>query len=652
MAHTESLLWSPSEDSMRSSRMWDFMRRLEAQSHPAFNDYASLYEWSVADIDAFWGRLAEYFEFRFHRKPDAVRESPATGMIGTCWFPGSTLSYAEHVFRHRSADRPAIVYGSEDMPVREMGWEELEGKVARVAAWLRRCGVTPGDRVASLLPNTPEAVVAFLAANSIGAVWSSCSPDFGQAGIIDRFAQIEPRVIFLPDAYRYNGKEHDRMQVWQEVLDALPSLRQTVVVSHTADPSIPAGMTDWNEPMAMDPEPLSFEAVPFDHPIWILYSSGTTGKPKAITHSTGGCLIEHLKALVLHQDVRPGDRYFWYSTTGWMMWNYAVGSLLAGATLVLYDGAPAHPDLQVLWTFAQQTGIHHFGSGAAFYISCMKAGLSFPPNAFPMLRTIGSTGSPLPPEAFRWVYSSVKSDVWLVSISGGTDVCSAFVGGCPLLPVHAGEIQCRLLGCDLESFDEAGRQVRDSVGEMVVRQPMPSMPVFFWNDPGNARYRASYFDSFPGVWRHGDWIEITGRGTVVISGRSDATLNRDGVRIGTSEVYGVVEGIPEVADSLVVCIERKDGSFHMPLFVVLREGAELDDALRDRIKRELRTRCSPRHVPDAIHRVEEVPYTISGKKMETPVKKILMGSEPSKAASLDTMRNPASLDDYVRFTDQ
>jgi acetoacetyl-CoA synthetase len=408
-------------------------------------------------------------------------------------------------------------------------------------------------------------------------------------------------------------------------------------------------MTDWNELMAMDTEPLSFEAVPFDHPIWILYSSGTTGKPKAITHSTGGCLIEHLKALVLHQDVRPGDRYFWYSTTGWMMWNYAVGSLLAGATLLLYDGAPAHPDMKALWSFAQEAGIHHFGSGAAFYISCMKAGLTFGPEALPLLRTVGSTGSPLPAEAFRWIYDSVKRDVWLVSISGGTDVCSAFVGGCPLLPVHAGEIQCRLLGCDLESFDETGQPVRDSVGEMVIRQPMPSMPIRFWNDTGDERYRASYFESFPGVWRHGDWIEITDDGSIVISGRSDATLNRDGVRIGTSEVYGVVESLPEVADSLVVCIERKDGSFHMPLFVVMRESFELDDPLKERIKRELRARCSPRHVPDAIHSVSEVPYTISGKKMETPVKKILMGIEPSKAASLDTMRNPHSLAQYMRF---
>jgi acetoacetyl-CoA synthetase len=332
-----------------------------------------------------------------------------------------------------------------------------------------------------------------------------------------------------------------------------------------------------------------------------------------------------------------------------MMWNYALGSLLAGATLVLYDGAPAHPDLHALWSFSQATGIHHFGSGAAFYISCMKTGLAFAPDAFPLLRTVGSTGSPLPAEAFRWIYDSVKKDVWLVSISGGTDVCSAFVGGCPLLPVRAGEIQCRLLGCDLESFDETGQTVRDSVGEMVIRQSMPSMPVCFWNDKGDERYRASYFEGFPGVWRHGDWIEINEEGSIVISGRSDATLNRDGVRIGTSEVYGVVESLPEVADSLVVCIERKDGSFHMPLFVVLREGKDLDDAIRDRIKKELRTRCSPRHVPDAIHAVREIPYTISGKKMETPVKKILMGSEPSKAASLDTMRNPHSLAEYLRF---
>ncbi len=569
-------------------------------------------------------------------------------MIGNKWFEGVQVNYAEHIFRHSNNDQPAIIFKSEKDNLSEISWVSLTDSVARLAFWLKSNGLNKGDRVCSLLPNIPEAVIAFLAVNSIGAVWSSCSPDFGNASIEDRFVQIEPKFVFVSDGYTYNGKPFDKLSSWQQLQISLPSVKQWILFPFVQNESRWPGAVIWHETLSEKAE-LVFEKMPFDAPLWILFSSGTTGKPKAITHSVGGCLLEHLKALALHQDVKAGERYFWYSTTGWMMWNFSVASMLCGSTLVLYEGAAAYPDIKSLWNYAKEAGIHHFGGGAAYYIACMKAGVEFSDNEFPLLRTIGSTGSPLPPEAFSWIYQKVKKDVWLISLSGGTDICSCFVGGSPLLPVYEGEIQCRLLGCALEAWDEDGKPVRDTLGEMVITAPMPSMPIYFWNDENNSTYQSSYFEQYPGVWRHGDWIEITQRNSIIIYGRSDATLNRDGVRIGTSEVYRAVEGLPEIADSLVVSIERKGGIYFMPLFVVLQPGYDLDERLIKKINLELRSQYSPRHVPDAVFQINEVPYTISGKKMEAPVKKILMGTAPDIAANPGTMKNPGAMQQFLNF---
>lgn len=640
-------LWKPGEDLLEHSGLTRYMQWLAREKGLDLHDYDDLWNWSVKDLPGFWGSFFAFAGIRTHSPYTEVLRKPAEGMIGTSWFPGATVNYAEHVFSRANTDHPAIIFRAEGGMAEEISWEELRIRTARLAHWLRGRGVVRGDRVVSLLPNIPEAVIAFLAVQSIGAVWSSCSPDFGNASIEDRFAQVEPRIMFVTDGYRYNGKAYPKITHWEALRARLPSLQETVLLSCLDPGAGMDGVVHWADILRAEAPPLHFEPLPFDHPLWILYSSGTTGKPKAITHSVGGNLIEHLKVLLLHWDIKPGERFFWYSTTGWMMWNFSVASLLAGATLVIYDGSAGHPSLHALWDLARECGIQHFGGGAAFFIACMKEGLRFSDDAFPALRTIGSTGSPLPAEAFAWIYSSVKKDVWLISFSGGTDICSGFVGGCPHWPVDAGEIQCRLLGCYLEAFDDAGHPVRDAVGEMVILEPMPSMPIYFWNDAGDERYRNSYFGTYAGIWRHGDWISISSRGSVVIHGRSDATLNRDGVRIGTAEVYSAVDAVPQVADSLVVCVEKEGGRYYMPLFVVMKPGQVLNDEVRDAIRKSLRERYSPRHVPDEIIEVSDIPYTISGKKMEAPVKKILMGIAPAKAASRDTMRNPDALDQFL-----
>jgi acetoacetyl-CoA synthetase len=578
-------------------------------------------------------------------------------MPGAEWFTGAELNYAEHVFRNARPDEPALVHKAELRPLDQTSWVELREKVGAVAAGLKGMGVERGDRVVAYLSNVPEAVVAFLACASLGAVWSSCSPDFGVGSVTDRFAQIEPKVLFAVDGYRYGGKDFDRTEAVAKIQDEIPTLEKTIVLPYlNAEPDLDAlhNVIVWDELLAENEgAELSFEQVPFDHPLWVLYSSGTTGLPKAIVHSQGGILLEHLKKVYLHIDLGSGDRFFWFTTTGWMMWNLLVSSLLAGATATLYDGNPGHPDMNALWEFAEETGMTHFGTSASYLTSCMNAGIE-PGRNFDLsaLKGVGSTGSPLPPEGFEWVYGNVKEDLWLYSTSGGTDLCTAFVGGVPLLPVHAGELQARSLGMSVQAFDEEGNPVVDEVGELVITQPAPPMPIYLWNDPEGDRYRESYFDVYPGVWRHGDWIKIKHSGSCVIYGRSDSTINRGGIRMGTSEIYSAVEKVEEVQDSLVIDIHKSDGSAFMPLFVVLNEGTELDDDLKDKIKHSIRENASPRHVPNEVFAVPDIPKTLNGKKLEVPVKKILSGTPPEEAASKDSLSNPESLDTFAEFSEK
>ncbi len=654
-------LWQPNAETINRANLRAFMRWLgDRDPRLRFEDYPALWRWSVRDIAAFWGAMWAYF--------DVQADSPYTCVLASCampgarWFPGARLNYAAHVFRHAADDQPALIFRTETgsagdaLRTETWSWRDLRRAVGALAAFLRAQGVQPGDRVVGLLPNMPQAVVALLASASIGAVWSSCSPDLGAGAVLDRFRQIAPSVLIAADGYTYNHQPYDRRDVVRDLVRALPTLRQVVRVPYLDPDASPfnAGVaeTTWREAIA-DDAPLQFTAVPFDHPLWVLYSSGTTGLPKPIVHSQGGILLEHLKALAFHIDLHREDRFFWFTTTGWMMWNFLVSGLLFGSTVLLYDGSPARDDLRTLWQFAEDTGMTIFGTSAAYLTACMKADLC-PGESHNLraLRSIGSTGSPLSPEGFDWVYARVKPDVWLAPMSGGTDVCTAFVGGCPLLPVRRGEMQCRYLGADVQAFDDAGTSVVDQVGELVITQPMPSMPVYFWNDPDMRRYRASYFEMYPGVWRHGDWVRITPEGGVIIYGRSDATLNRHGVRIGTSEIYSVAEALPEVLDALVVDLEVLGGASTMLLFVALREGCALDQALVSRIRRAIRDSLSPRHVPDKIVQVPEVPRTLNGKKMEVPIKRLLLGTPLEQVVNRDAVANPSALDFFVQFAKQ
>ncbi|WBB77388.1 acetoacetate--CoA ligase [Micromonospora sp. WMMD882] len=662
------VLWTPPADVLQRSRIGDYLRWLRPRRGLEFRNYAGLWQWSVTDLPAFWGSVWEHFDVIAHTPPTGVL-ADAT-MPGARWFPGATLNYAEHVLRMPGLadDDPVVLaYGQTRAP-QTLTAAQLREQVRRVAAGLRRLGVTAGDRVAGYAPNIPETYVLMLATTSLGAVFSSCAPEFGTRSVTDRWQQIEPTVLVAVDGYRYGDKPVDRRAEVAAIRAALPSLRHTVTIPYLdpASPDAPGpvaapsgvapgpaadGAIGWAELAAATDEPLTFTPVPFDHPLYVLYSSGTTGLPKPIVHGHGGILLEHLKMLALHHDLGPGDRFFWFTTTGWMMWNFLVSGPAVGAAIVLFDGNPGHPDLGELWRLAEASGTTYFGASAPYLLACRKAGL-VPKDVADLsaLRGVGSTGAPLPAEGFAWVYANVGDRLQLQSLSGGTDVCTGFVGGVPTLPVHAGEIACRALGAKVEARSADGTPVVGELGELVITAPMPSMPVGFWNDPDGARYREAYFDVYPGVWRHGDWITINERGGCVITGRSDATLNRGGVRLGTAEFYSVVESLDEVVDSVVVHLEDDEGGAgELLLFVVLAEGLTLDDELRKKVARELRTALSPRHVPDEIHQVRAVPRTLSAKKLEVPVKKILTGVPVDRAAATGALANPESLTAFTAF---
>jgi acetoacetyl-CoA synthetase len=645
------VLWQPGPEVLERARITAYRRWLGAERGISLDGgtgpdaYRQLHHWSVTEPGPFWDSLWDYFGIAGERGDGPV----LTGgqMPDITWFPGATLNYAQNALRTAATDpgRIAVIARDEAGNQSTLSYGELAAEVARVAAALRALGVTKGGRVAGYLPNIPAAIIGLLATASIGAIWSSCSPDFGPASVIDRFAQITPKVLFAVQRYRYGGREFDRAAAVAGIAAALPGLAAVIVVDGQGEDTTAGTRTLAFASLPGDPgQALQFEAVAYGHPLWVLYSSGTTGLPKAIVHSHGGIVQEHLKALCLHQDLDAGDVFFWYTTTGWTMWNFLAGGLLAGVTIVTYDGSATYPDTGALWRMAAETGVTYFGTGAPYLLACAKAGLApGRDHDLSRLRGVGSTGSPLPPEGFRWAYRDVGSDLLLGSYSGGTDVCTGFVGPCPLLPVRAGVIAGSCLGAKVEAYDAAGRPVTGEVGELVLTAPMPSMPVGFWNDPDGERYRASYFAPWPGVWRHGDWITMLPDGGCVIFGRSDATLNRGGVRMGTSEFYRVVEQLPEVADSLVVDTGQLGTDGRLILYLVLADGAALDDGLAGRIKAALRAALSPRHVPDEIHQVPGIPRTLSGKKLEVPVRRILLGTPVADAADPDALANPEVL---------
>jgi acetoacetyl-CoA synthetase len=640
-------LWSPSEDFVKQSNMFAFQQYIEKKYAISFANYHELQQWSTDNIAQFWECIVTYFDIEFGDGYHSMLSHQGDRMIDYRWFEGATISYAEHVFRNRNNHIPAIIFGNESGAYMEISWDELERQVVSIRRYLSENGVGKGDRVAAFLPNTPEAVVAFLAANSLGAIWSCCSPDFGVDSVVDRLLQIQPKAFIATTDYVYNGKNFDKRSDVDDIMSRISSIEVSIRIDYTNK-----GDSTWHNILVQytDEIRLQFEKVDFSHPIWILYSSGTTGIPKAITHGTGGNLLEHLKALSLHQNVKAGDRFLWFSTTGWMMWNYALSSLLVGATLVIYDGSPGFPVLDTLWGFVDRIGVTHFGIGAAYYLACMKENLNITSRfRLENLMSLGSTGSPLPMEGFRYIYDKIKGDVWLVSLSGGTDVCSAFVGGSPYLSVYEGEIQCRMLGAAIEAWNDRGEPISNEVGELMIVKPMPSMPVYFWNDEDSSKYLNAYFEHNTSIWKHGDFIKITLNKGIIIYGRSDATLNKDGVRIGTAEIYSAVEGVAEVKDSIIICIEKGNGTYFMPLFVKLKDDQSLNDNIIGKIKNSIRKQYSPRHVPDSIIQVKDIPYTTSGKKMETPLKKIFLGYPTSKCYSTDAMRNPECMEEYIQI---
>ena len=648
-------IWTPTPEFAGASVMADYQRWMARHRGLHFAGYGELWRWSVENVAPFWQSIWDYFEV--HSDAPVTAVLPDARMPGARWFEGARLNYVEQVFRHARSNQPAIRYAGEAVPLAELSWAELQRQVASVAAALREMGVGHGDRVAAYLPNIPQAVVAFLATASIGAVWSVCAPEMGSVAVLDRFRQIEPKVLLAVGGYRHGGRHHDRSAVLQELLTGLPSVRHWVLVGEAKKPSqLNARLGPvphlWDGLLAQGAEP-RVESLPFDHPLWVVYSSGTTGLPKPIVHGHGGIVVEHLKMLGLHCDIRASDVFHWYSSSGWIMWNVQVGGLLLGATIALVDGSPAWPDFGRLWRFVDEAQVSVFGAGAAFFTNCMKAGIEPARIAdLSRLKMLGSTGSPLPPEAYQWIHRQVRGDLWINPIAGGTDFAGAFVGGNPTLPVYPGEMQCRCLGARVEAFDESGCPLIDEVGELVCTAPLPSMPLYLWGDADGRRLRESYFDVYPGVWRHGDWVRITPRGGAIIYGRSDATINRHGIRMGTSELYRLVEDDPSVLDSLVVDLEYLGRESWMTLFVVLREGCSLDAALTGTLRQKIRSGLSPHHVPTEIVQAPDVPRTLSGKKMEVPIKKLMLGQPLEKVANPDAMANAQCLDWYRKFAER
>ncbi|MHA3019136.1 acetoacetate--CoA ligase [Mycobacterium sp. BMJ-28] len=632
-----SAQWEPTPAEIEAAQITDFAR---FAGQPV--EYPALWRWSVDEPAAFWGALWRYFDLG--ELPGAVLGN--ADLPGAQWFPGTKLNYADQVIRQARTDRPAILCAGEDQPVIELSWAQLLERVAGFAATLRGLGVAPGDRVIGYLPDIAEAVIAFLATASLGAIWSACGQDYSAGAALGRFGQLEPRVLVAADGYRFGGKWRDKSADVAELRAGLPTLEATVFVSRRTP--IPDGCLDWGVASAPGAAALTPTALDFAHPLWILFSSGTTGLPKGIIHGHGGVLVEHLKSIALQSDIGPADTFFWFTSPSWMMWNFQLAGLLVGATIVCYDGSPTHPAPDTLWELAARLGVTVLGTSPGYVLGCVKAGaVPRTEHDLSALRTVGITGSAFPPSSALWLRDNVGEHVQVASVSGGTDVVSAFAGAAPTVPVWPGELSAPYLGVALDAWDPAGEPVRGEVGELVVTKPMPSMPVGFWNDPDGIRYREAYFEMFPGVWRHGDWITITDRGSVIVHGRSDATLNRHGIRMGSADIYQCVERLPEIVEALVIGAEQPDGGYWMPLFVVLADGVELDAALVDKVNAAIRSEVSPRHVPDEIIAAPGIPHTRTGKKLEVPIKKLLQGGDPQRVVERSAVDNPALLDWYV-----